>query len=99
MNVQFDELTNAEKNAEIKFTEDYFNIFKNTDADYLLICRYENNKLYYSYVPDENNWETIEEAIEWNLKHNYFEIKIYDLYSLFEKSLIRQVSKTIDIIS
>ena len=75
------------------YTKVQFEISKETDADYLLICNSDGQHSSQNIIPLEDYWENIEEAIIWHFEHNWNEIEIYDLYAPFETSMIRRVSK------
>ena len=76
------------------YAKEYFEMFKGTDADYLLICREHGSGRDWAYarIPCEDYWETIEEAIQWHFANDWDIVEIYDLYAQFEKSMIRNVS-------
>lgn len=67
--------------------KEYFNAFKNTDADYLIIGLSEDMKAVV-LVPKEGKWDTLDEAVAWFQRNGWDEIQIYDLYADFEEALM-----------
>jgi hypothetical protein len=81
------------------FAKSFFENFKNTDSDYLLISKDTNSTgndgpEYFARVPSNNGkFTTIEEAIQWHFEQGYDMIEIYDLYAEWPDSLIRTIKK------
>ena len=73
-----------------------FEKYQDTDADYLIIGRHSdplNGYKGFDKIPHEGYWETIDEAIRWFFNNDWGIVEIFDLYSPFEDSLIKQVSR------
>ena len=81
-------------NMYADYARERFKQHKDTDSDYLLICRKDDpSRQSHNVIPLGDYWGTIEEAIEWHLKCGYTTVEIYDLYAPFETSMIRMVNK------